>query len=393
MARKLRIQFPGAIYHLMSRGDRREDIFRDDLDRESFLKTLSDTCVKTGWQIHAFCLMPNHFHLVVETPQPNLVAGMKWFLGTYTARFNRRHKLSGHVFAGRYKSLLVGGEGGYLRTVCDYVHLNPVRAKLLPNEARLRDFPWSSFGLFVVSPPERPSWLRIDRVFGECGIAEDTAAGRGDFEARLEARRAHELEEEFKPVRSGWCFGDDEYRKDLLSKVEGDAGQQHYGPEIQEASEAKADRIIAEELRRAVWSEAELQLRKKGDANKLVIARRLRAETTVTLQWIAARLHMGTKTHLSHLLYWTRRAEVEGKSADDVNRAAGESSRDRRTATVNKAAVTKPENRRVQRLAIPRASRTPSSEALASTNILTQDNSIPLTDPAVGVGGFDTSFD
>src|SRR5688572_33460673 len=135
MARKLRIQFPGAIYHLMNRGDRRENIFRDDFDRESFLQTLADTCAKTGWQVHAFSLMPNHFHLVVETPQPNLVDGMKWFLGTYTSRFNRRHKEFGHLFSGRYKALIVDGSGnGYLKTVCDYVHLNPARAGLVTVE-------------------------------------------------------------------------------------------------------------------------------------------------------------------------------------------------------------------------------------------------------------------
>src|SRR5262249_6221493 len=116
MARRLRVEFPGAIYHLMNRGDRREDIFRDDQDRQRFLETLGEACAKTNWQVHAFCLMGNHFYLVAETPQPNLVAGMKWFLGTYTSRFNRRHKLVGHLFSGRYKSLLVGGEGGYLRT-------------------------------------------------------------------------------------------------------------------------------------------------------------------------------------------------------------------------------------------------------------------------------------
>ena len=85
MARKLRIQYPGAIYHVMNRGDRQEPIFGDDRDRQRFLETLTEACEKTGWQVHAFCLMSNHFHLVVETPQPNLVAGMKWFLGTYTA--------------------------------------------------------------------------------------------------------------------------------------------------------------------------------------------------------------------------------------------------------------------------------------------------------------------
>src|SRR5213594_210933 len=93
MARKLRIQYPGAVYHVMNRGDRRESIFHDVDDRQRFIETLGEACGKTGWQVHAYCLMPNHFHLVLETPQPNLVAGMKWFLGTYTGRFNRRHKV------------------------------------------------------------------------------------------------------------------------------------------------------------------------------------------------------------------------------------------------------------------------------------------------------------
>ena len=115
MARKLRIQYPGAIYHVMNRGDRREAIFEDDEDRQRLLKALTEACEKTGWQVHAYCLMRNHFHLVIETPQPNLVAGMKWLLGTYTSRFNRRHKEFGHLFSGRYKALIVDGSGnGYL---------------------------------------------------------------------------------------------------------------------------------------------------------------------------------------------------------------------------------------------------------------------------------------
>jgi putative transposase len=103
MARQLRIQYQGAIYHVMSRGDRREEIFRDDLDRKIFLQTLGGACQKTRWQVHAYCLMSNHFHLVVETPRANLVEGMKWFLGTYTMRFNTRQV--GVQFA---KRLLVG---------------------------------------------------------------------------------------------------------------------------------------------------------------------------------------------------------------------------------------------------------------------------------------------
>ena len=98
----------------MNRGDRREPIFKDDLDRRRFLETLGESCAKTGWRVLAYCLMDNHFHLVVETPLPNLVAGMKWLLGTYTSRFNRRHKLFGHLFSGRYKALVVdGSDNGY----------------------------------------------------------------------------------------------------------------------------------------------------------------------------------------------------------------------------------------------------------------------------------------
>src|ERR1035441_8085161 len=106
MARKLRIQYPGAIYHVMNRGDRQDPIFADDQDRKRFLETLAEACEKTGWQVHAYCLMPNHFHLVVETPQPNLVTGMKWLLGTYTSRYNRRHQEFGHLVSGRYKALI-----------------------------------------------------------------------------------------------------------------------------------------------------------------------------------------------------------------------------------------------------------------------------------------------
>ena len=182
MGRKLRVQYPGAIYHVMNRGDQREPIFEDDLDRQRFLQTLGEACAKTDWQVHAWCLMGNHFHLVIETPQPNLVVGMKWFLGTYTSRFNRRHKLFGHLFSGRYKALVVGGSGnGYLKTVCDYVHLNPVRAKLLPSEEPLRAFQWSSFAEYLKAPARRPPWLRVDRLLGEMGIAQDTLGGRRQF--------------------------------------------------------------------------------------------------------------------------------------------------------------------------------------------------------------------
>jgi REP element-mobilizing transposase RayT len=114
MPRALRIEYEWAIYHVMNRGDRREDIFFGSEDRRLFLKTLKEACGKIHWQVHAYCLMSNHFHLVLETPEPTLVSGMKWMQGTYTQQFNVRHRMRGHLFAGRYKVLLVDETEAFL---------------------------------------------------------------------------------------------------------------------------------------------------------------------------------------------------------------------------------------------------------------------------------------
>ena len=307
MARKLRIEYPGAIYHLMNRGDRREPIFKDETDRQGFLDTLGEACAKTGWQVHAYVLMLNHFHLVIETPQPNLVAGMKWLLGTYTSRFNRRHKLFGHLFSGRYKSLVVDGSGsGYLKSVCDYVHLNPARANLVA-ELPLRSFAWSSWPAYLLPPSKRPEWLRVDRLLGEWGIPKDSPAGRQRLEQAMEARRGPEEGEEFKPIRRGWCLGGKTFRKELVEQMSEQLGAEHYGEERAETEEAKAEQIIARELKRRGWKEAALRTRPKGDESKVALAARLRAETTLTVGWIAERLRMGSRGYLNHLLYQRRK--------------------------------------------------------------------------------------
>lgn len=303
MARKLRVQYPGAIYHLLNRGDRREPIFKDDVDRRRFLETLAEACAKTGWQVHAYCLMTNHFHLVVETPQANLVAGMKWFLGTYTSRFNRRHRLFGHLFSGRYKALIVEGSGnGYLRTVCDYVHLNPVRACLLRGEQPLTDYPWSSYPAYLQAPSKRPVWLRVDRLLGELGIGRDDARGRRGFAEAMEARRRRNQPDEWKAVRRGWFLGGAALREQLLAQMGQGVGEHHGGEEKRETAEAKAERIVAEELRKRGWGQTELKQRRKTDRMKLHIAARLRCETVQTLDWIAQRLEMGCRHTLANCL-------------------------------------------------------------------------------------------
>ena len=197
---------------MMNRGDHREDIFRDDEDRRRFWGTLGEACVKTDWRVHAYCLMANHFHLVVETPRGDLVAGMKWLLGTYTSRYNRRHKLFGHLFSGRYKALVVDGSGnGYFRAVCDYVHLNPARAKLLGPGQFLRDYGWSSYPEYLKAPGQRPAWLAVERLLGELGLGADTEAGRQELTRHLEARRWEEEDVEasrrIRRGKSAWQFG------------------------------------------------------------------------------------------------------------------------------------------------------------------------------------------
>ena len=310
MPRKLRIQYPGAIYHLMNRGDRREKIFEDDQDRHSFLKSLGQACEKTGWQVHAYCLMSNHFHLVVETPQPNLVAGMKWLLGTYTIRFNRRHREFGHLFSGRYKSLIVDGSGnGYLKSVCDYVHLNPVRARLLRPRQGLESYSWSSYGQYLRAPGQRATWLRTDRLLGEWGIPKDSPAGRRHFGRCMEQRRVQEHpKSNWKAVERGWFLGDQEFKEELLAQVHERRGD-HYGPELREADLIHAEGVLKEELSRRGLAEADLNLRRKGDPQKVEVASALRARTTMTLKWIAQRLNMGAWTYVSNCLVEKRKNE------------------------------------------------------------------------------------
>jgi putative transposase len=291
MPRKLRVEYEGAIYHVMNRGDRREPIFLTDKDRELFLGTLEETCQKTGWEVHAYCLMDNHFHLVVETPRANLVAGMRWFLGTYTARFNRRHKYFGHLFSGRYKSLIVDGSGsGYLKTVCDYVHLNPVRAGLLSRQERLVEYRWSSWPEYLKAPGKRLKWLRVDRLMGEWAVPVDSTAGRRALEEGMEQRKELEWSKkagDWKRLRRGWCFGPKEFRKELLEMIGEKKDRCHYGEELRESDEQKAERLLEQMLRRQRWTAKELQRRKKGDKVKVTMAKQLRKETTMTWAWIS----------------------------------------------------------------------------------------------------------
>jgi putative transposase len=231
------------------------------------------------------------------------VAGMKWLLGTYTIRYNVRHRLRGHLFAGRYKSIVVDPEDPYyLRVVCDYVHLNPVRAKLLQAEQKLEEYEWSSYGEYLKPQGKRKGFLRVDRLLGEHGF-KDNRLGRMKFAEGMEKMRMIEGGKELDVIRRGWHLGGEEFKAKLLDMIQEKLGENHRAEERQESEEQKAERIVREELKRMKWGEEDLERQLKGHRNKVQIAKRLRDKTLVSLKWIANRLKMGTWTHVSNRLY------------------------------------------------------------------------------------------
>jgi len=157
MSRPLRLEFPGALYHVTSRGDRREPIYDDNEDRLLFYEVLKEVYKRYRWRIHAYCLMDNHYHLLIETPDSNLSMGMRHLNGVYTKRFNSKQRRVGHVFQGRYKAVIVQKED-YLLELSRYIVLNPVRAKMVRSA---KDWPWSSYQA-TVGQVDIPEWLYVD---------------------------------------------------------------------------------------------------------------------------------------------------------------------------------------------------------------------------------------
>lgn len=184
MTRPLRIEFPGALYHVTARGDQHSAIYRDDTDRYIWLEVLGLVCARFHLVVHAYCLMTNHYHLMLETAEGNLAQGMRQLNGIYSQRINRRHGLVGHVFQGRYHAVLVQKEG-HLLELARYLVLNPVRAGMV---AVADDWHWSSHH-FMLDAAGKPDWLDRQWLLGQFGPAEDrsvrayrefVAAGAGE---------------------------------------------------------------------------------------------------------------------------------------------------------------------------------------------------------------------
>ncbi|MFQ5597873.1 MAG: transposase, partial [Nitrospiria bacterium] len=169
----MRIEFPGAVYHLTSRGNARQNIYRDDADRETFLTSLSHVVDRFSWRCYAYCLMDNHYHLLIETPKPNLSRGMRQLNGIYTQSYNRRHRKVGHLLQGRFKSILVEKETHFLE-LCRYVVLNPVRAKRVKHPSK---WLWSSYRA-TVGESAIPDYLSVNWLLAQFGRTDPTSRKR-----------------------------------------------------------------------------------------------------------------------------------------------------------------------------------------------------------------------
>ncbi len=173
MARPIRIEYAGAVYHVTSRGNAKKAIFKQERDREIFLTVLSATVKRYNWLCHAYCLMDNHYHLLIETPDGNLSKGMRQLNGVYTQAFNRCHNKCGHIFQGRYKAIVIDKES-YLAELCRYIVLNPVRAKIV---SKPEDWQWSSH-VITAGLKEAPDFLSVDWLLGFFGMDRIKASRR-----------------------------------------------------------------------------------------------------------------------------------------------------------------------------------------------------------------------
>lgn len=306
MARKLRVEFSGACYHVINRGNYRSPLFIQQGAAYSFQRCLFEACQRFQWRLHAFAIMRNHFHLALETPEPNLSEGMKWLQCTWAIRFNRYRAEVGHPFQGRYKAIHVE-RGAPLARVTTYIHLNPLRGGLTAART-IPEYPWSSLSWF----PRRNRPPFFDPSFlQECGGWADTAAGWHGYRQYLlliaeQGTQSHSLMSE--ELSRGWAIGSLQFisklRKELQKLVGSNERVTLYG----------ADRDAHLQARAALWElrihevatalEVRLQAlpSRKSALEKLQIAAIMRRTTSVSNRWLANRLQMGEPTGIGSLL-------------------------------------------------------------------------------------------
>jgi putative transposase len=322
MARSIRIEYEGAFYHLIARGNRRADIFESDEDRSLFLTTLGEACGKTGWRVHAWVLMSSHYHILLMTPEPNLVSGMTWLQNAYTRRFNTRHRQWGRLFGDRYKSVLVEGSGHYYRSLMDYIHLNPARAGLtrVSEGQSVMDYRWSSVAMGYALPPgKRAKWMAVEEGLEGFNLP-DTVAGRREFVSLLDQRATEEASREAgvpaegagvdrraSSLRKGWYWGSQQFAETMLKVGEAALRKPRHRTyraswESRAHGEREAERLLSEGMKAGGLEPDTLETTPGSEAKKVAIARVIWEKTNVDLKWIASRLWMKSPANASQQL-------------------------------------------------------------------------------------------
>jgi len=311
MARKLRWEFPGACYHVINRGNYRRNIFATDETKAAFEHCLFEACARSEWLLHAFVVMRNHYHLALETPAGNLVAGMQWLQATFANRFNRLRGERGHLFQGRYKALLVE-EGEPLALVSHYIHLNPVRAGILSAD-QLVHYRHSSYW-YLRQTAARPAWLKLDLVLANTPGLADTPAGWNSYQDYL-AWQAEQgpigKSKAYVSLSKGWALGSSGFKATLL--------QDHAVAALSRAWERVGAReiqsrqwesLLGSALQRLGRTDAELASRPKVQTWKVALALFLKERSQASNPWLARRLQLGSPKYVSHLLSVTRRTRT-----------------------------------------------------------------------------------
>lgn len=322
MPRSVRHEYAGAVYHVMCRGNNGQSVFKADKGRRLFLSTLEEICRQTGWRIHSYVLMGNHYHLLLETPEANLVAGMKWFQGTYTQRFNAMFKCRGHLFQGRYKALPIeaGRDEAYFRAVGNYIHLNPFRAGLAGGEAGkpLEAYRWSSYPAYIGRRRNIPEWLDREHLLGACGIDPRHTNASADYRELLECRlrggvfddTVGELVE--KQLKRGWFVGGDSFKNWLAGQLPKESDNLR-GSQRMAHDEVEAERLLGEALEILCLCEEELLSLKNTHPQKQAVVWLLKRHTTIEVVWLARRLGMGHRTNASRAISRFERATNPGQ--------------------------------------------------------------------------------
>lgn len=311
MARKLRLEIEGGVYHVLNRGNYRGAIFRAARTKQAFLRCLDEACAKAGWVIQAWCVMSNHYHVAIETPQPNLVEGMRWLQGVFGARFNRFRKEHGRLFQGRYKSLIVDpGEG--LGPLCHYIHLNPARAGLCKAEALPR-WRWSSM-YWMANPRLRPKWYDPAAALDHAGGLSDTPAGRRkyvEYLGWLAEDAVAQKAQRFEQMSIGWVIGAKTFKRALIQEHRQAQAARSLGDrELQEAQETVRQEALDALLSKLKQPRSALAQAGKSEPWKLALAAAMKQRTTATNRWLAEHLRMGNLHEVSRKVnLWMREAD------------------------------------------------------------------------------------